>query len=178
MTRAKINLLLDALMTLMMAAIAGIGFLMNWVLIPGEERPAVYGGQPDLYWLGWDRHQWGDIHLALGIALAALVVLHVVLHWGQVVGIWRQMVASTAVRLAVPLLLLALVIALMAFSAFVGPEVVEGGKGEGRGAVERGMRNAEEETDAGAPGGQEERGRGGEGQGGRGWRSGRNSPER
>ena len=176
MTRAKINLLLDALMTLVMAAIAGIGFLMNWVLIPGEERPAVYGGQPDLYWLGWDRHQWGDIHLALGIALAALVVLHVALHWGQVVGIWRQMVASTAARLAVPLLLLVFVIALMAFSAFVGPEVVEGGKGEGRGrgAVERGMRNEEGETDAGAPGGQEGRGRGGEGQGGGGWRSGRN----
>jgi len=174
-TRARLNLIIDALMALVMAAIAGLGFLMNWVLIPGEERPAVYGSRPDLYWLGWDRHQWGDVHLVLGIALLVLLVLHVVLHWGQVVGIWRRMVTSGAARVVLAVVLLVLIVALMVFPAFVKPEVVEGGHGEGeghgqgrgRGAafIERGMRNAEGGTDNGLPDGPGGRGRGGEGRG-------------
>jgi len=172
MTRARINLVIDAAMALVMAAIAGIGFLMHWILIPGEARPAVYGGRPDLYWLGLDRHEWGDIHLVLGIALLALVVLHVALHWGQVVAIWRGMVPNRAARLAAALVLLVLILVLMAFPAFVAPEVVEvrRGEGQGRRAVERsetGMRDGEigrDDTTAERPDGLG-RGRGGEGRG-------------
>jgi len=133
MNRARLNFLIDVVMTVLMAAIAGLGLLMNWVLIPGSEREAIYGGRPDLYWLGLDRHQWGDVHLGLGIALLVLLVLHVALHWSQVVGIWRRMVASGPARVVLALVLLALVIALMAFPALVSPEVVDGGRGEGRG---------------------------------------------
>jgi len=171
MTRARLNLLIDALMAVVMAAIAGLGFLMNWVLIPGEERPAVYGSRPDLYWLGWDRHQWGDVHLVLGIALLVLLVLHVVLHWGQVVGIWRRMVASGAARVVLALVLLALIVALMAFPAFVKPEVVPQGRGEGgghgRGAafIEHAAPTAEGGTEDVLPDGPGGRGRGGEGRG-------------
>ncbi len=171
MTRAGFNLVIDALMAVLMAAIAGLGFLINWVLIPGEQRPAVYGSQPDLYWLGWDRHQWGDLHLVLGIALLALVVLHVVLHWSQVVGIWRRMVGSRVARVALAVLLLLLIAALMAFPALVTPQVVPGGHGEGNGRgrraafIERGMRNAEGGTDNGLPDSRSGRDRGGEGRG-------------
>jgi len=166
-TRPRINLLIDAVMALVMAAIAGLGFLINWVLIPGEERPAVYGSHPDLYWLGLDRHQWGDVHLVLGITLLALVVLHVVLHWGQVVGIWRRMVASGAARVALALALLALIVGLMAFPVFVKPEVVESRHGEGQGRTAIDHPNADI-GDAGtapdAPDGVG-RGRGGSGRG-------------
>ncbi len=178
MTKAKLNLVIDALMALLLAAIAGLGFLINWVLIPGEQRPAVYGSRPDLYWLGWDRHQWGDVHLVLGITLLALTVLHVVLHWSQVVGIWRRMVGSRVARVALAVVLLVLIAALMAFPAIVTPEVVPGGHGEGnghgRGAafIERGRQNAEGETNTSATDSRERRGRGS----GRGRRSERNQP--
>ncbi|MFO8015403.1 MAG: DUF4405 domain-containing protein [Phycisphaerae bacterium] len=171
MTKPRLNLLIDIVMTVLMAAIAGLGFLINWVLIPGEERPAVYGSRPDLYWLGLDRHEWGDVHLTLGVALLVLLVLHVALHWSQVVGIWRRMVASGAVRVALALALLVLVVASMAFPAFIKPEVVEdargGGRG-GRGRSEIGNRESEigtgEETSSEAPDGVG-RGRGGSGRG-------------
>jgi len=143
MNKARLNLLIDIVMTVLMAAIGGLGFLIHWVLIPGEERPAVYGSRVDLYWLGLDRHAWGDVHLGLGIALLALLVLHVALHWGQVVGIWRRMVASGAARIVLALGLLVLVAALMAFPAFIQPEVTEGGRGEGRGRSELGNRKSE-----------------------------------
>ncbi len=168
MNRARLNLLIDIVMTVLMAAIAGLGFLINWVLIPGEERPAVYGSRVDLHWLGLDRHAWGEVHLGLGIALVALLVLHVALHWGQVVGIWRRMVGSGAVRVALALALLVLVIALMAFPAFIRPEVTEGGRGEGRGRAEIG--NGESDIGTGAETSPEApdgigRGRGGSGRG-------------
>lgn len=177
MNKPRLNLLIDIVMTVLMAAVAGLGFLINWVLIPGEERPAVYGSRVDLHWLGLDRHDWGDVHLALGIALLALLVLHVVLHWGQVVGIWRRMVASGAARLVLALVLLVLVALLMAFPAFIRPEVTEGGHGEGRGRAEIGNGTPEigagDETSSDAPDGVG-RGRGGSGRGlGRGGGGGR-----
>jgi hypothetical protein len=176
MTRTGLNLVIDALMAVLMATIAGLGFLINSVLIPGEQRPAVYGGRPDLYWLGWNRHQWGDLHLVLGIALLAIVVLHVVLHWSQVTGIWRRMVGSRVARVALAVLLLLLIVALMAFPALVTPQVVPGGDGHGTGhgtgrgraALEGGdvgNRKPETGSNSDAANSPEGRGRDGEGRG-------------
>jgi len=133
MNKARLNLLIDIVMTVLMAAIAGLGFLIHWVLIPGKDRVAVYGRQVDLYWLGLDRHEWGDVHLVIGIALLALLVLHVALHWGLVVGIWRRMVTSGPVRVVLALTMLVLVVVLMAFPVLVTPEVTENGHGHGHG---------------------------------------------
>ena len=173
MTRARVNLLLDALMVVLMAAIAGLGFLTRWVLLPGFARRDVYGPGVELEWLGLDRHEWGDVHLVLGITLLVLLVLHVVLHWSQVVGIWRVMVRSSPVRVVLAVALLVLVVALLAFPALVTPEVVEGGHGEGG----RGRRGSEhyqignQESDLGSVGTPSDepdgigRGRGGSGRG-------------
>jgi len=167
MTRATLNFIIDVVMTVLMAAIAGLGFLINWVLIPGGERPAIYGSRVDLYWLGLDRHEWGDVHLGLGIALLALLVLHVALHWGQVVGIWRRTVGSGPVRVVLALALLVLVIALMAFPLLVKPEVVKGGHGEGRGRAAAESQQAETGNDGIEPQAPDGvgRGRGGTGRG-------------
>ena len=135
MIRAKVNLLIDVLLTLLLAAMAGLGFLIKWVLVPGYLRNAIYGRGVELYWLGLDRHQWGTVHLYLGVATLALLILHVVLHWGQVVTIYRWLIGSGGVRVGVAIVLLALIVALMAFPALVTPDVEEGGgHGAGRSA--------------------------------------------
>ena len=59
--KIKINFIIDILMMLTMMTIAGIGFLMEWVLIPGSQRWEKYGKDVDLYYLGLDRHSWGEI---------------------------------------------------------------------------------------------------------------------
>ena len=134
MIRAKVNLLIDALLTLLLAAMAGLGFLMKWVLVPGYLRNAIYGRGVELYWLGLDRHQWGTVHLYMGVATLAFLILHVVLHWGQVVTIYRRLIGSGGVRIVVAIVLLALIVALMVFPALVTPDVEEGGgHGAGRG---------------------------------------------
>ena len=73
--KTKINFTIDSLMLIVMMAIAGIGFLMKFILIPGKERWLVYGTNVELYWLGLDRHEWGTIHLWLGYILLFLLVL-------------------------------------------------------------------------------------------------------
>jgi hypothetical protein len=67
--KSRINFLIDVVMFLMMMAIAGIGFLMKYVLVPGSERWEKYGSNVDLFLWGWDRHQWGALHLILGYIL-------------------------------------------------------------------------------------------------------------
>lgn len=42
MKRAKLNLIIDGLLLFCMAALAGIGLLMKYVLIPGFQRWEVY----------------------------------------------------------------------------------------------------------------------------------------
>jgi cytochrome b561 len=45
-----------------------------------------YGGQGN-YWtvLGWPRYIWIEIHNWLGVALAAILLVHIILHWKWIV---------------------------------------------------------------------------------------------
>ena len=126
------NFIIDALMFMAMMAIAGLGFLMEYVLIPGERRWQVYGRNVDLSWLGLDRHAWGDVHYALGMVLMLLLILHIVLHWRSVVGMFRQAIAGAALRIALGVLFVALCAGLLLFPLCIEPEVKESGEGHGR----------------------------------------------
>ncbi len=136
MTKSKLNLVIDALMLLCMATMAGIGLLMKYVLIPGQARWAIYGRNVELYFRGLDRHQWGTIHFAIGLALIALLILHIVLHWGTILAIYRSLIPSRLVRWIIVVILICLTAILLAFSSLVKPEVgeIRGGPGQrGRG---------------------------------------------
>lgn len=56
------------------------GFALAWKLKRGTEL------------LGLNRHEWGDIHLWVGVVLAVAIVAHLVLHWR-----WIWQVASKRV---------------------------------------------------------------------------------
>ncbi len=132
MNRAKLNFVIDALMFLCMAAIAGLGFLMKYVLVPGRETPLLYGRRVDLFFLGLDRHAWGAIHLYLGFVLLALLALHIVLHWQMIPGLFARLVGNAPKRWLIGLSYVALAAILLLFPFFISPEVKEGGAGQGR----------------------------------------------
>ena len=98
MKKSSINLILDAIMFLMMALIAGIGLLLKYVLVSGSERWLRYGKNVDLRFLNLDRHQWGDIHLIIGIILIILLVIHVILHWKMISCFFHNMIKGTTTR--------------------------------------------------------------------------------
>lgn len=129
--KAKLNFVIDAFMFLVLMAMAGLGFLMNYILIPGKERWVKYGRNVNLTLWGWDRHDWGDIHLYLGFVLLGLLGLHLFLHWGQVVGLFQRFVPAKR-RTLVILGFVLVALLLIYFPFLVSPEISEWGRGLGR----------------------------------------------
>lgn len=131
MKRAKLNIIIDALLSLCIAAIVGIGLLIKFVLVPGYQRWEIYGRNVSLFLWGFDRHQWGTIHFIIGLVFLGLLVLHVVLHWSMIMGIYCRLIPNRFARLITALILLVVTILLFAFPYFVKPKVIEHRRGQG-----------------------------------------------
>ncbi len=133
MKKSNLNLIIDALLLLGIAAITGIGLLMKYVLVPGYQRWEIYGRNVNLFLWGLDRHQWGTIHFIVGLVLIALLVLHVILHWPMVINIYRRLIPNRFARWITALVLICITILLFIFSFLVKPEISEDRQGKGRG---------------------------------------------
>jgi hypothetical protein len=127
--KVKLNFVIDALMFLCMAAIAGMGFLMKYVLLPGRENTIKYGRRVEISLLGLDRHDWDAIHLYLGFLLLALLVLHIVLHWQMIPGLFAKLVANPRQKSRIALIYLVLAAAFILFPFLISPEVKDSGPG-------------------------------------------------
>ena len=138
MTKTQWNFSIDILMFLCMAAIAGIGFLMKYVLLPGKEAWVIYGKKVELSWLGLDRHDWGAIHLYLGFLLLGLLVLHIILHWQTIVSLWQKYVPAGRSRAILTTIFLLLCLVFLFLPFFIQPNVADAiptGRGERLGQV-------------------------------------------
>lgn len=105
--RLVINRCLNLLLYLEFCVLTGIGLMLGFRLSPGSE-----GGR-GLTVLDMGRHDWGDIHLWVGIAFIATVVAHLLMHWKWLrnVGarlrawpLWGGLLAGVAIVLAFILL--------------------------------------------------------------------------
>lgn len=74
MSRNWLNLLIDGVTAVVVIGLAWTGLLMEYVLPAGS-------GRRGLSLWGWDRHEWGELHLYLALGAIALVVIHIALHW-------------------------------------------------------------------------------------------------
>lgn len=83
MRRSTLNFVIDAVSLLVMLAMISTGLLIRYVLPPGSRG----GGGLSLW--GWTRHDWGDLHFWLALALGGLLLLHVALHWTWVCALIR-----------------------------------------------------------------------------------------
>jgi hypothetical protein len=73
--RTLIPRICNGLLWLVFCAMSGTGLLLAFRLPPGSR-----GGR-GLSALGWDRHEWGDLHTGLSYAFLTLIVIHLALHW-------------------------------------------------------------------------------------------------
>lgn len=121
---SKLNLSIDIIMLLLLMPMAGIGFLIKYVLIPGIQRNERYGSDVELEFWGLTRHQWGSIHLIISIVFLVLLLLHIILHWKMIVGIFKRMVPDKALRTLSATLIACASFLLIAFPLFVKPEIV------------------------------------------------------
>ena len=110
-------------MLMMLMLITGLGFLIKYVLVPGFKRNVLYGSDVEIYFLGLDRHQWGSIHLYLGLVFLGLMLVHIVLHWKMITGIFRRMVTGKGSKRAIAVCSGIVVLFLALAPLFVQPEV-------------------------------------------------------
>lgn len=86
-SRTALNFWVDLATAILFAGLLGSGILMKWILPPGTcDAPGVK------VWLGHSRHWWGDIHFWIAVALFALMIVHIWLHWAWVVSVWARLV--------------------------------------------------------------------------------------
>jgi len=136
MDKPKLNFIIDAAMFLCLMALAGLGFLMKYVLPSGRDAWAKYGSNLQLSWLGWDRHDWGGIHLYLAFALLTLLVLHTILHWHQILGLFQRVVPNPRRRYRIALIFLFLSLLLIYFPFLITPDSKARGRGGSRSQVD------------------------------------------
>ena len=123
MDKSKVNIIINTLMFLCVMAIAGIGMLIKFVLLPGKETAAVYGRKVDLFFFGMDRRGWGRIHLIIAFVLLGLLALHVVLHWNMILSVYRKLIGSAVARRIVAITIFIIGIFLVVSPFFVKPEI-------------------------------------------------------
>lgn len=146
-----INFIVNVFLFLVMAAIGGIGLLMKYKLVSGEERWEIYGSNPDLFLWGLDRHQWGDVHLILGYVFFGLLFLHIFLHWSQIKGIYQVMIKARAWQVILVSLFVIVSLFLLFFAFISTIDVVPLKAGEGRHQLEAGRYAAAETVTATRP---------------------------
>ncbi len=122
--QSKLNLSIDIIMLLLLMPLAGIGFLIKYVLIPGMQRNERYGADVELEFWGLTRHQWGSVHLIISIVFLVLLLIHIILHWKMIVCIFRRMVPNKTLRTTSATLIAGIGFLLIAFPLFVKPEIV------------------------------------------------------
>jgi len=106
-TKNYINYTLYALI---LAAIMGIVISSYgvWFVLPrgvglhGYEKGQLcgygFGGNPIVVW-GWARYTWIEIHSWLGVAMASVILVHIVLHWRWIVETTRRIKSYFAGRM-------------------------------------------------------------------------------
>lgn len=132
MEKLKLNFVIDAMMFICLMALAGLGLLIKYTLLPGREAWARYGRNVQFTWLGWDRHDWGQIHLYLAFLLLGLLVIHLILHWQMILGLYARLVPNPRTRTRLAFALLIITVLLLYFPFLITPDMREWGRGGGR----------------------------------------------
>lgn len=86
--QARVNFSLNTLLFVAFS-LASLSGLVVWLLLPGGYQ----GGRNPYYsWTlyGLDHHQWGDVHLYAGLAMIAILTVHLALHWNWVMCFVRR----------------------------------------------------------------------------------------
>ncbi len=95
MKRPQLNFVIDAAAFVAFLSLLSTGLLLRYQLPPGSGGLAGRGtgrGESSrsitLLW-GWTRHDWGEFHFWIAVALIAVLAVHLFLHWKWIVCVVR-----------------------------------------------------------------------------------------
>jgi len=145
MKKNTLNFLVDLVTLLIMLGMVATGLVIRFVLPPGSGgRHAAPESGPGRQLTLWDmgRHDWGNIHFWLAVALAVLATIHVALHWSWICNTIRRLLIpgyasqdSSKIRNIYGFGFLAVLAALLAgfgWLAFSNVETIQGSAGHFR----------------------------------------------
>ena len=114
--RNLVNLVVDIVLLLLFAAISSLGFIMKYIMPSGYaiRQGGAKSYASDIFGMG--RHEWGEIHWVLSVTFIILLIIHIILHWKMIVGIFKRMIPDNTTRL-----IIWLVIAIITFILLAGP---------------------------------------------------------
>lgn len=124
MAKARTNFIIDGIMFLGMMALAGTGFVRKYILLSGSASKMVYGYKTHMTLMGIDRDGWAQIHLYLGYFLLALLLLHIILHWKQIIAVYRRWIPDAGKRLLVTVLFIFVSLLLLLFPFILHPVIL------------------------------------------------------
>jgi len=130
--RQKTNIIIDIAMFIVMILLAIIGVVIRYSLIQGSERWIKYGQNVELTIWGMDRHEWGLIHLIVGIFLIGLLVLHLVFHWKQIVSMIKKLIPDVKIRTAAVTITLGFCILILFSPLIITPKIGDPIYGKGQ----------------------------------------------
>ena len=81
MKRTAVNFFVDAAAFAAFVLLTATGLIERYLLPPGT-------GRFRALW-GMNRHEWGEVHFWIAVVVAAVLALHLVLHWKWIVGVLR-----------------------------------------------------------------------------------------
>jgi hypothetical protein len=101
MKRITLNFIVDLISFIDLVCLAITGFIMKYILPPGSGGlgRGFRGGRGPVEEIKqlWSmtRHQWGDIHFYLAVGFVALMVVHIILHWGWIKCYFKSMFSNS-----------------------------------------------------------------------------------
>jgi ABC-type dipeptide/oligopeptide/nickel transport system permease subunit len=85
--KATRNFILALVMALLALFQAISGFVL-WVVLPRGD--GYQGGRGEIGTFLWTRNEWIDLHDWTAVALAVIVLVHIILHWGWIARMTRS----------------------------------------------------------------------------------------
>ena len=93
MKKSEFNFLIEALMFLFLSILAGIGLLMR---LSFSEHDIPTGSEELVF--GMADHQWGTIHLYVGLIFLGLILTHVYLHFNAIRSMYSKLIDNPQKR--------------------------------------------------------------------------------
>jgi hypothetical protein len=101
--RVTLNFIVDLISFIVFVGLAFTGFIVKFILPPGtgglgRELSGGRGREEVKYLWSMTRHEWGDIHFYLAVGFVALIVVHIILHWGWIKCYFKSMLGISRVN--------------------------------------------------------------------------------
>jgi hypothetical protein len=98
MKRGTLNFIVDLISFINMVCLAVTGFIIKYILPPGlwGLGHGFRGGRETdqiKELLSMTRHEWGNIHFYFALFFLALMVVHIVLHWGWIKSYFKSLLS-------------------------------------------------------------------------------------